>query len=113
MDDRILFSVATPPKFTVRSTRKYWEYIVTVNMRGRESEVKSVLRQPDQVRRSRRDPSVYLFYQRQDVRHWLCVVVKRLNDDGFVITTYPSSTVKEGELLWTKYRSTTIARETR
>jgi hypothetical protein len=33
---------------------------------------------------------------------WLCVVVKYLPDDAFVITAYLTETIKAGETLWPK-----------
>jgi hypothetical protein len=33
---------------------------------------------------------------------WLCVVVKYLPDDAFVITAYLTETMKAGETLWPK-----------
>jgi hypothetical protein len=33
---------------------------------------------------------------------WLCVVVKYLPDDAFVITAYFTDKVKAGEILWPK-----------
>jgi hypothetical protein len=33
---------------------------------------------------------------------WLCVVVKYLPDDAFVITAYFTDKVKTGEILWPK-----------
>ena len=66
MANDILFEVATPLGFSVRSSRAYWELIVTVKhpvMRGHEAEVQTVLHLPEEVRRSRGDPSVLLFYR--------------------------------------------------
>jgi hypothetical protein len=33
---------------------------------------------------------------------WLCAVAKRLNAEGFLITTYPTDAIKEGERIWNK-----------
>jgi hypothetical protein len=32
----------------------------------------------------------------------LCVVTKRLNGEDFLITTYPTDAIKEGERIWSK-----------
>lgn len=64
--DHLLFEVQTPLGFRVRVTHTYWEFIVTVKhpvMAGREDEVKEALQNPDEVRRSKSDPNVYLFYK--------------------------------------------------
>jgi hypothetical protein len=66
MVNDILFEVVTPLGFSVRVTRAYWELIVTVKhpvMRGREVDVQTVLQTPEEVRRSRGDPGVLLFYR--------------------------------------------------
>ena len=43
----------------------------------------------------------YEFYARTRVSgKWLCVVVKYLPDDAFVITAYLTDTMKAGETLW-------------
>jgi len=104
-DNELCFEVRTPLGFRVRVTRAYWELIVTVKhpvMAGREHDVQEVLKTPDEIRLSRSDPNVYLFYKSESMKRWVCAVAKRLNGDGFLITTYPTDAVKEGERLWPK-----------
>jgi len=60
----LLFEVMTPLDFRV--TRAYWELIVTIKypvMAGREEDVKRTLEQPDEIRQSKSDKNVYLFYK--------------------------------------------------
>jgi hypothetical protein len=57
---------------------------------------------PDEVRQSRSDSEVFLFYKIERERRWVCAVAKRLNGDGFLITAYPADAIKEGELVWPK-----------
>jgi hypothetical protein len=45
------------------------------------------------------DPNVYLFYKSKGIRRWVCAVARRLNGDGFLVTTYPTDAIKEGEHL--------------
>jgi hypothetical protein len=104
MSQDLLFEVATPMGFSVRCTRAYWQLIVTYKhptLAGREIEVALVLRDPDLIRRSRRDPGVLLFYRGFSPR-WLCAVARRLNGDGFLITAYPTDSIKVGEPVWTR-----------
>ena len=99
----LLFEAPTPLGFSVRVTRSYWEHMVTDKhpvMAGHESEVQETLENPDEIRLSRRDPSVYLFYKSERTRRWVCVVTKRLNGEGFLITTYPTDAIKEGVRIW-------------
>jgi hypothetical protein len=97
----ILFTVPTPLGFTVRTTHQYWELIQRKHPEviGKEADVQGCLRQPKQVRRSTQDRAVYLFYVSQPP-YYLVVVVKRLNGTGFIITSYLSDKVKEGETAW-------------
>jgi hypothetical protein len=55
------------------------------------------LQAPDEIQRSRSDPTVYLFYRLQAPGRWVCAVAKRLDGDGFLTTTYPTEAIKEGE----------------
>ena len=99
----IHFEVFTPLGFRVRVTRSYWELIVTVKhpvMAGRESDVQEALQNPDEIRVSRNDSAVYLFYKAERAKRWVCAVAKRLNGDGFLITTFPTDAIKEGVRVW-------------
>jgi len=69
-------------------------------MAGRESDVKETLERPDEIRQSRSDPAVYLFYSSERVGRWVCAVAKQVNGDGFLITTYPTGAIKEGRRVW-------------
>lgn len=101
--DVLLFEALTPLGFRVRVTRAYWELIITVKhpvMRGHENDVKDTLENPGEIRRSKSDADVYLFYKPERSGRWVCAVSKRLDDDGFLITAYPTDAVKEGERIW-------------
>jgi len=45
---------------------------------------------------------VYLFYKHRQPKRWLCAIIRKLNGDGFLITTYPTDAIKEGECVWQK-----------
>ena len=101
----LLFEVSTHLEFKVHVTRAHWEMIVTIKhpvMLGHESDVKETIVNPDEIRVSRSDPAVYLFYKLQRAGRWFCAVIKRTNGDGFLITTYPADSIKEGEHIWHK-----------
>ena len=102
-DSDFLFKVMTPLRFYVHVTHAYWKVITTIKhpvMSGRESDVKETLGNPDQIRVSKRDPNVYLFYKAKGTNRWICVVAKDIESSGFVITTYPTDAIKEGEEIW-------------
>lgn len=73
-------------------------------MNGLEAEIGIVLREPQIVRQSRTDEQVQLYYRYYELtkvgEKWLCVVVKQLTDDAFVITAYLIDKVKQGVELW-------------
>ncbi len=92
---------------SVRLTDERLAHILEhAELAGMEDELERVLRVPSEVRRSRSDDDVRLFYEfyaQTRVRgKWLCVVVKYLPDDAFVITAYLTDTVKPGEIVWPK-----------
>ena len=85
----MLFEVRTPLGFAVRVTRERWRVITTLKhpvMAGREDIVKSTLENPEEVRQSRSDEQVLLFYQAERPSRWVCAVAKRAGDQGFLIT---------------------------
>lgn len=102
-DADIAFEVRTPLGFSVRVTRSRWKLITTVKhpvMAGREASVKQALEGPDEVRQSRVDAAVFLFYRAEGQKRWVCAVAKRAPDLAFLITAYPTDAVKEGVRVW-------------
>lgn len=102
-NSEILFDVATPLSFRVHVTRAYWEIIVTIKhpaMAGRETDVQAALQDPDEIRLSRSDTAVHLFYRTERDQRWVCAVAKQINGDGFLITDYPTDAIKEGVRVW-------------
>ena len=73
-------------------------------MKAMGEEIEKVLLQPQLVRCSRTDQAVRLFYEfyaRTIVGgKWLCVVVKYVDNDAFVVTAYLTDKPKAGENLW-------------
>ena len=103
--EELLFEAMTPLDFTVRVTETYWDLIVTIKhpiMAGFESNVKETLENPEQIRVSRNDPKILLFYKIQRPGRWICAIAKRLNGEGFLVTAYPTDAIKEGEHIWPK-----------
>jgi hypothetical protein len=99
----LLFAVLTPLGFRVRVTRSNWQRITTVKhpvMAGRQDDVRETLVHPDEVRQSRRDPAVYLFYRAERAKRWIVAVSRLVDDEGFLITTYPTDSIKEGVRIW-------------
>ena len=101
----VLFEVMTPLGFRVRVTQGYWDLIVSVKhpvMAGREDDVRNALENPDEIRQSKSDEDVYLFYKAEREKRWICAVSRKTGDAGFLITTYPTDAIKEGVQIWHK-----------
>ena len=92
----------------IRLTYERQEHIESVHpeMSGQLDKVQDALARPDVIIRSRTDPSVELFYRHYEATpvtgKYLCVVVKVIADDLFIITAYFTDTAKRGEVLWEK-----------
>ena len=101
----LLFEVLTPLGFRVRVTRERWNLITTAMhpvMVGREDVVRATLENPEQIRQSRSDSEVLLFYRAERSSRWVCAVAKRAAGQGFLITAYPTDAIKEGSQVWPK-----------
>jgi hypothetical protein len=102
-EEGIYFSMPTPLNVEVRTTASYWNYLVTIKhpvMKGKEDIVKAVLHSPDEIRQSRTDKDVFLYYRQSDKLY--CVVARHVGTDGFLITAYPTDRIKEGDTIWTR-----------
>ena len=75
-------------------------------MFGQIDKIQETLLKPDIIFRSRTDTEVGLFYRHYDItpvtEKYLCVVVKLLVGNLFIITAYFTDTIKRGETLWEK-----------
>ncbi len=71
-------------------------------MAGCEAEVQKVLETPQEIRRSKNDANVYLFYRSRRSKRWVCAVSKQEGQWAFLITAYPTDAIKEGEKIWPK-----------
>ena len=89
----------------VRLTRERLAHILEhPEMRRMEPAIEWTLRIPDRVMRSKSDPEVELYYRYHPFtsvggKH-VCVVVKRLPIDAYVITAYLTDLVKRGIQIW-------------
>ena len=103
MDKELFFEVITPLNVKVRTTKKYWDYIVRVKhrpMKNKEHIVKETLSNPEEIYKSKIDQTVYLYYRQFDKMY--CVLAKQIGEAGFLITAYPTDKIKEGERIWKK-----------
>ena len=91
--------------FDVRLTDERRTHILQhPEMKDLEEAIIMTLEMPQEVRISRSDNSVRLFYRYYDNTvvgsKWLCVVVKYSDLDAFIITAYLTDKLKSGEVLW-------------
>ena len=75
-------------------------------MSGQTVKVQETVLNPDVIVRSKTDPEVELFYRHYSAtpvtdKH-LCVVVKSIIEDIFIITAYFTDSIKRGEVVWEK-----------
>lgn len=75
-------------------------------MKDQIEKIRETLINPDVIVRSRTDSHVELFYKHYNItpvtEKYLCIVVKVLKDDIFIITAYFTDTIKKGDILWKK-----------
>ena len=90
----------------IRLTEERQEHIETDHpeMAGQIDKIQETLLNPDVIVRSRTDSNVELFYRHYNVtpvtEKYLCVVVKVLSNDRFIITAYFTDKIKRGKVLW-------------
>jgi hypothetical protein len=75
-------------------------------MLGQASRIAETLIDPDRIIRSVTDAKVELIYKLYHstpvTRKFLCIVMKVLPEDNFIITAYYTDKVKKGVILWEK-----------
>jgi hypothetical protein len=101
---KIAFKVKSKQGFLIKTSRAYWNIITHIkhpSIKGKEKYVKETLFFPDEIRVSKKDQDVYLFYKKYRDK-FLCIVAKIHKDRGFIITAYYTRKIKEGELKWKK-----------
>jgi len=99
------FKVKTPLGVTIRTTKDYWRRIISTkhpSIAKHESDVKDTLKDPDQIRKSKQDPRVHIYYK--DIgKIYVCVVADHLtNTEGYIVTSYLTDRIKEGEQIYVK-----------
>lgn len=98
-----LFDIQTPLDFSVHTSEDYWQRLLIKHpeLASKLEEVKNTLQNPVEIRKSKSDEFVFLFYS-ESQKYWLCAVARKENQDGFLITAYLTDRIKEGEIIWQK-----------
>ena len=96
--------INTPMNYSVRLDLDYFYKSILIKhpaLRGFEKDIIHSIQSPFTIRRSTKDPNVFLFYAIFQNR-MICSVIKQTPQYCFLITTYPCDSVKKGEILWQK-----------
>ena len=104
LPSKIAFKVKAKQGSLITTTRAYWDIITHIkhpSIKGKEKQVKETLSLPDQIRISKKDTAVYLFYKKYRNK-FLCAVARIHKNKGFIITAYYTKKIKEGQLQWKK-----------
>lgn len=91
----------------VRLTQERVEHILRhPELQGQIDKLEAVLREPDVIVKSLRDPDVHLYHKHYSespvTEKYLLVAVKVKEPDAFIITAFFTDTVKVGERIWEK-----------
>jgi len=98
----IYFEVLSRLGKRIRTTTSYWNLLISVKhttMKNKENSVKEALSNPDEIRQSRRDHTVFIYYKKIN-GNFAAVVCKHLNGEGHIITAYVTSRIMEGVSVW-------------
>lgn len=93
---------------SVRLTEERREHLETNHpeMAGQIPRIAQTLADPDVIIRSGVGQDTELFYRLYEqtpvTRKHLCVVVKSVANDNFIVTAYYTDRIKRGETLWAK-----------
>lgn len=89
----------------IRLTDNYWKLIYTIKHDELENRLNLVflaLTNAEQVYQKINDKGVYLYYRAIN-RHFVCVVTRHENGEGFIITAYlTSKTKRKGKKIYEK-----------
>jgi hypothetical protein len=106
MAGRNVFSVITPLGYRVIASRNRWREIVRFKhpaLAGKEIEVEKCFKDPEFIRASTKDENVHLYYRKLET-NYICAVtaVDSSTNSAFLVTTYLTTRVKQGDELWKK-----------
>ena len=79
-----------------------WEHIHEEHADVSQELIANCLRDPDEIRQSRKKSNSELYYLLRQGSRYTCVIVKRCSDGNFIETAMTTSTLKEGKALYKK-----------
>jgi hypothetical protein len=105
----VMLEVRSKLEKVIRLDDYRWKHVLThPEMENQLSKVEETLVDPDEVRESVRNSSVWLFYKlytkTPTSRKYLLVAAQVLDGEGFIVTAFFTDKVKRGDLIWKKNR---------
>ena len=101
----VYFKIKTPLGVIIRTTKKYWQTIITIkhpSISKYEKEVRVTLKSPDRISKSKQDKRVHLYYKSLGKLN-ICVVADHVTEtEGYIITAYLTDRIKEVEQIYVK-----------
>jgi hypothetical protein len=93
----------------VRLDEDHWKHVQEhLEMVDELDKLKQTLSEPDEIRTSVYDSSVWLFYRLYNhtpvTEKYSLVIVRVLNEEGFILTAFFTDTVKKGNRIWNRKR---------
>ncbi len=88
----------------IKFTKERYLHIVTRHpeLEGKENDIRKTVTNANFVQESVYDKNVLLYYKSIGSKEYVVVVVKVLNNHGFIITAYIASIIKKGVIIWKK-----------
>jgi len=83
-----------------------WHITKRTELKNQVEKLKETIVNPEHIRRSVKDTKVLIYYKhyyRTPVTEkYLAVILKTLNNEGFIISSYFTDRIKEGVEIWRK-----------
>ena len=88
----------------INFTKERYLHIVVKHpeLEGKEKEIVKTVENADFVQESVYEKNVLLYYRSINKKEYVVVVVKVLNNHGFIITAYIANIIKKGVIIWKK-----------
>ena len=86
-----IFEIVDKSKRKIRLTKERWKHITEEHPRiNNLEEIKETIVNPLKITSSKYEPNnvCYYYHYNKKIKRYLMVVVKYLNGDGFIITSY-------------------------
>jgi len=88
----------------IKFTKERYSHIIIRHpeLEGNLDYIEKTLMNADFVQESIYDKTVQLYYKTIKNKEYFVVVIKVLNNHGFIITAYIANVIKKGEIVWKK-----------